>query len=98
MTKINIQMIIYQLSSIKDNAESFIEDDTPEQGYRKMASDDEIWRNDVKVCEELIAILSEMQDTGIDTTEQVHKMIADHAERMRSEQMGSEGGKENGGS
>lgn len=61
----SIDEIIRQLSSIKDNAESFTTKD----------GDDEIWREDIAVCEELISILSEMQDAGINDTKQARKMI-----------------------
>lgn len=61
----SIDEIIRQLSSIKDNAESFTTKD----------GDDEIWREDIAVCEELISILSEMRDAGINDTKQVRKMI-----------------------
>lgn len=57
--------IIRQLLSIKDNAESFTTKD----------GDDEIWREDIAVCEELISILSEAQDAGINNTDQIRKMI-----------------------
>ncbi len=63
--RMSIDEIIRQLSSIKDNAESFTTKD----------GDDEIWREDIAVCEELISILSEMRDAGINDTKQVRKMI-----------------------
>ncbi len=63
--RMSIDEIIRQLSSIKDNAESFTTKD----------GDDEIWREDIAVCEELISILSEMQDAGINDTKQARKMI-----------------------
>lgn len=59
----NIERTIYQLSSMKDNAQSFI----TEKG------DDEIWREDVKACEEAIAILSALQDMGISSADQLIK-------------------------
>lgn len=65
----NIEKIIFQLSSMKDNALSFTTND----------GDDEIWRADIKACEETITILSAMQDAGIDNTEQAHTMIAEYA-------------------
>lgn len=77
----SIEKIIYQLSSIKQNAESF----TTEDG------DDEVWRADIAVCEELISILSEMQDAGICYAEQAHKMVADFAKRKKKEIRGERG-------
>ena len=68
-----IEKIIYQLSSIKDSAESFITKD----------GDDEIWRADIKVCEELIALLSEMQDAGINSTKKVYKLIKGYVKRKK---------------
>ncbi len=69
----NIKKIIYQLSDIKHNAESFTTKD----------GDDEIWRADIKVCEELIALLSEMQNAGINSTKEVYKLIKCYAKRKK---------------
>lgn len=57
-----IEKMIDQIVSIKDNAESFTTKD----------GDDEIWRADIKVCEEMIAILSALQDAGVNTSQEAY--------------------------
>lgn len=54
----NIEKIIFQLSSLKDNSQSFIGDQS-----------DEIWKQDVEALEETIGILQFLFDDGISTTE-----------------------------
>lgn len=57
----SIDSIISQISSLKDNSQSFITKD----------GDDEIWREDVRACESAIAILSALQDVGINEPDQI---------------------------
>lgn len=57
----SIDSILAQISSMKDNSRSFFTKD----------GDDEIWRKDVEACENAIAILSALQDAGINEPEQI---------------------------
>lgn len=61
----SIDGIISQISSLKDNSQSFITKD----------GDDEIWREDVRACESAIAILSALQDAGINEPDQIRDFI-----------------------
>lgn len=60
--------ILHQISSLKDNSFSFFTKD----------GDDEIWREDVRACENVIAILSALQDAGINELEQIYDFIAQY--------------------
>lgn len=62
---ISIDSIISQISSLKDNSQSFITKD----------GDDEIWREDVRACENAISILSTLQDAGINELDQIRDFI-----------------------
>lgn len=53
-----IEEIISQLSSLKDNSQSFITNDS-----------DPIWKKDVEALGQAIAILSTLVDEGVDDTE-----------------------------
>lgn len=71
----SIDSIISQISSLKDNSQSFITKD----------GDDEIWREDVRACESAIAILSALQDAGINEPDQMWDFIKrrTHAKRKK---------------
>ena len=66
----SIDSIVSQISSLKDNSESFITGN----------GDDEIWVNDVRACESAIAILSALQDAGIGGLEELQSFLAEKNE------------------
>lgn len=65
-----IDAILAQLASMKDNAKSSIGGVGPEG--------DAIWQTDVDACEAAAAILSALQDEGLNDPEQVRDMIYDY--------------------
>ncbi len=58
--------LLDQLASIKENAESFIDDKDPEYT---------IWHEDVEACETASAIICALRDEGIGAPEEVHDLI-----------------------
>lgn len=66
----SIDAILAQLASMKDNAKASIGDVDPEG--------DEIWRQDIAACEAATAILSALQDEGVNDHEQVRDLIHDY--------------------
>ena len=66
---ISIDAILSQLASLKDNAESFISGS---------GDFDEVWHQDIIVCEAATAILSALQDEGIKDPEQVRDLLHDY--------------------
>lgn len=68
----NIDHILAQLASLADNSRSFITKDPVDKEA------DDIWQADVAACEQATAILSALQDEGIEDPEQVHDLIADY--------------------
>ena len=60
----SIDRILSQISSLKDNSKSFFTND----------GDDRIWREDVKACHIVIAILSALQDAGFNKPEQIYNL------------------------
>lgn len=75
----SIDSIISQISSLKDNSQSFITKD----------GDDEIWREDVRACESAIAILSALQDAGINDPKQLNGFIKHgcHSQKKKHQQI-----------
>ena len=71
-----VDAIVSQLASLKDNARSFLH--TPQE------PDDNIWLADIEACEAATAILSALQDEGIEDPEALKDMIFDY--RLLSEQ------------
>ena len=63
-----ISEILPQLSSLKDNSESF----ATEPGA------DEIWSKDIRALEETTGILCTMQDEGINSAEELKDLIFDY--------------------
>lgn len=63
----NIERIISQLSSLKDNSQSFITDDS-----------DQIWKEDVDALEQATAILSVIIDEGITDYENLKDWMFDY--------------------
>ena len=68
----NIDHILSQLSSLAENSSSFI------TGKPEDAESDAIWKADIEACGQATAILSALQDEGIEDPEQVHDLIADY--------------------
>ncbi len=65
---LGIDAILTQLASLKDNARSF----------QTGPDADPIWQADVEACQAATAILSALQDEGINDPEQVRDLIADY--------------------
>ena len=65
----NIDAILAQLASMKDNALSFMV---------KKEDADPIWAADVAACEAATAILSALQDEGVRTPEEVRDLVHDY--------------------
>jgi len=63
-----IDAILAQLASLKDNARSF----------QTGPDADPIWQADVEACQAATAILSALQDEGIEDPEQVRDLIHDY--------------------
>lgn len=63
-----IEAILYQLSSLKDNALSFLDKQEP----------DSIWQSDIDACDAASAILIALQSEGIKDLEQARDLIADY--------------------
>lgn len=66
----SMDAILEQLASIKDNSQSFI--------CGSDAEADEIWAADVAACEAATAILTALQDEGINDPEQVRDLVHDY--------------------
>lgn len=66
----SIDAVLAQLASMKDNAKASIGGVDPEG--------DEVWRQDITACEAATAILSALQDEGINDHEQVRDLIHDY--------------------
>ena len=66
---LNIDAILAQLASMKDNALSFMV---------KKEDADPIWAADVAACEAATAILSALQDEGVRTPEEVRDLVHDY--------------------
>ena len=67
---IAIDAILAQLSSMRDNAKASIGGIDPEG--------DEIWQKDIAACEAATAILSALQDEGVQDPEQVRDLVHDY--------------------
>ena len=68
--KMSIDDILSQLSSLKDNSQSFITDEKDD--------DRQIWRDDVTAIEETISIINALQDEGVTDADEVKDMIRDY--------------------
>lgn len=73
-----IDAILAQLSSMKDNAESFLEPNPADPEGQ------EVWKADIAACEAATAILSALQDEGIRNPDEVRDLIHDY--RAQAEQ------------
>ena len=67
---IDIGTILEHLSSVKDNSKSFIDGSNTE--------DDKMWVADVAACEAATAIITALQDEGINDPEQVRDLVQDY--------------------
>lgn len=67
-----VDAILGQLSSMKDNAASFLEPDPADPDGQ------EVWIKDIEACEAATAILTALQDEGIEDPEQVRDLIHDY--------------------
>lgn len=68
----NIDRILAQLASLADNSRASI------IGKKEDDEFDEIWKADIEALEQTTAILSALQDEGIEDPDQVHDLIADY--------------------
>lgn len=68
----NIDRILAQLASLADNSRASI------MGKKEDDEFDEIWKADIEALEQTTAILSALQDEGIEDPDQVHDLIADY--------------------
>jgi rubrerythrin len=64
--------ILQQLASMKDNAESFVEDKDTEPYQAN------IWQQDIAACEAATAVLSALQDEGVEDADGVKDLIHEY--------------------
>ena len=70
---LGMDKLVAQLSSLKDNSASFVDDDPDRQ----------IWKDDVVALEAAISICSALQDEGVNDAEGLRDLLFDYRAQAR---------------